>query len=83
MSETITALKNRSVVTPKMAHAMTRAMEGPSWPIGGSLFFRISTFQGPEDVYFLPQHSSMPTVVSLLSTPATALRAISVTPVSV
>ena len=33
--------------------------------------------------YFLPQHKSKPTLVSLLSTPATALPAIKVTPVSV
>ena len=33
--------------------------------------------------YFLPQHSSMPVLMSLLSTPATGLAAISVTPVSV
>ena len=33
--------------------------------------------------YFLPQHSEVPVATSLLSTPATALLAISVTPVSV
>ena len=33
--------------------------------------------------YLLPQHRSMPTLVSLLSTPLTALAEISVTPVSV
>ena len=33
--------------------------------------------------YFAPQHNSVPVFTSLLSTPATALAAISVTPVSV
>ena len=33
--------------------------------------------------YFLPQHCSMPVLTSLLSTPATGLSVISVTPVSV
>ena len=34
-------------------------------------------------LYLLPQHKSMPVFTSLLSTPATALAAIRVTPVSV
>ncbi len=90
-----------------MTQAMSSAMKGPSWPIGGSLLFKVSTVvlgwggecsgagarftrrQPPlkpsaaPGAYFLPQHSSMPVLVSLLSTPATGLSAISVTPVSV
>ena len=34
--------KKRSVVAPKMAQAIASAMKGPSWPIGGSLAFRVS-----------------------------------------
>jgi len=44
---------------------------------------RCQAVSGGHEDHFLPQHSSVPVWVSLLSTPATALAAISVTPVSV
>ena len=40
------------------------------------------TQREPGSAYFLPQHRSVPTLTSLLSTPATGLPAIRVTPVS-
>ena len=60
----------RSAQPPCHAGASARRrVRGPFGSAGGA--------------YFLPQHSSVPVLTSLLSTPATALAAISVTPVSV
>src|SRR5688572_12393632 len=52
---------------------------GPAWPAAAG----DASTQGARARYFLPQHSAVPAATSLLSTPACALAAISVTPVSV
>ena len=47
ISDRFWALKKRSVVTAKKAQAIASAMKGPSWPIGGSLCFRVSMAAEP------------------------------------
>ena len=93
ISEKFSPLRKRSVCVAKKTQASSSAMKGPSVPSGGSVghlrrrrrawaAWRVRCTRGAR-VYFLPQHSSVPNLVSLLSTPAIGLAAISVTPVSV
>src|SRR5512143_2134277 len=51
ISDRFSAPKKRSVVTEKNAQAIVRAMNGPSWPIGGSLLFRLSMGFGPSGTW--------------------------------
>ena len=78
ISERFCPVKKRSVCEAKNAHATSSARKGPNVATG----IRSSSLRTAAG-YFVPQHASMPNVVSLLSMPGIGLSVMSVTPVSV
>gem|GEM_PF-6763704 len=85
MNDVVIASAARQSMTSGL-HSRLRYARSDEQPFQGPCVVSGQIRRARNDVYLenylVPQHRSMPTLVSLLSTPVTALLAINVTPVS-